>query len=837
MRRLHIAFISLILLLAAGTAGLFYLNRFVLPVKARLWMQTAASQALGRPVTIGRVQIHGWHGFILEKVTIAEDPSFGTQPVLEADQISGGVLFLPILKNRELIIPALHVVRPRLRFLQNSAGIWNVQGLKPKPAAKPGSPSRFRLLVPRWVLSDGRVEISTQKSQPPRSFQLQKIQIDAHFRLPAQVEGSASLELQSVPPVPISLEGSYDLTQRRFHVKSKSDWPLPVVLSYLPEAQQKQVGSLEGTAGVELEANGAPSGPMELGLWLETTGLRWKKDLEAEGEIRAHLEGKFPSLRVEEIQRHLQGTLTLDRIHLRPVPIVEELQELSGDLQVDSKGIRTERLTARVPGDVPVELAGSIAQDAARTVGFRLSSQFRLEQPPPLPPAARDFLKNSQLAGQAKLEVVGSGTLRPERSIQPSATITLEGITAEFPKGVRWSNGQAVLRWQPDLLTFNPLRVQVLDRTLELEGTLVDFAQPEIDTQVRWGDLSAEAHLNLNSEKVEIEDFSGRYGPAAFRILGEISQPEPVANLFGEASFSVEKLEALAPKPLAWISRNGLAGECTARLQLQGDLSKSAGLDGQLNLSSPKLLVWKIPLEGFSAELARNGGVTEIRSVQASVAGGSARVSGSVRDQEPKKPWQARVTVEELDLARLGQILEWKNQTLSGRTAVEWTGSGEGAEPASVNGEGSLRIHGAQIAEFPLLGPFAELVGAPMLRAIAFQEAQGSFRLAEGKIQADNFQLASPQATITIAGWGGFLKGADSPIDWRIIPVFAPELIPEETRSRIGKVLAKGTRYLMGEVQVIGTWKEPKKKFVPKPVTKILNEQLFNLQEILKDLF
>lgn len=836
MRRLRRFSLLFVLLLAAAAVGVTTVNRSVLPVKGRAWIEKSASEALGRPVSVGRMQIHWWHGFVLEKVSIADTTAFGVEPILEVDQISGGILFLPILKNREFVIPTLRLVRPRLRLLQNTDGLWNIQTLQAQPA-RPAAPARFRLLILHLLLTEGRIEIASEKTKSPLSLHLQNIGMDARLALPAKVEGSVSLEVQAAPPMPISLEGTFDVPQRRFQVRGQAQGMLPAVLSYLPEDLQTRVGSLEGSASVDLEASGTPGGPTDVHLWLETEGLHWKKTLEADGDLRARFDGKIPAGPVQNIWRHFHGSITLDRIGLRPVPYVEEIREMSGEIQVDSEGFRTERLTATVAPGIPVELSGSIANDAEQTVGLRLSSPFRLEQPPALLDPMRNFLKNAKLAGQAQVELLAIGKLRPEPSLQPTATITLDGCSAEFPKGCPWADGQAVLRWQPDLLTLSPLRARFLDRPLEMEGTLVNFAQPEIDARLRWGDLSAETQMDVTREKIRIGNLNGHYGPAAFRILGEIARPEPVANLFAESSFRLEQIEPLSPEPLAWISRNEISGECSARLLVQGDLSRPRALTAELKISSPELVVRKIPLELFSAEIAQEDGVTAIRSAQATVAGGVVQVSGSVRRNKAKSPWEGRASIDGLDLAQLGKILQWKNQTLSGQLQTEWTGTGEAAAPASVAGDGTIRVAGAQILEFPLLGRFADLVGAPALRAIAFREAEGVFRLGDGKIQTENLQLTSPQAAITIAGWGGFLQGTDSPIDWKFIPTFAPELIPEETRSKIGKAIAKGASYFMGEIRVTGTWKDPKRKLVSKPVTQILNEQLFNIQDILKDLF
>jgi hypothetical protein len=154
-----------------------------------------------------------------------------------------------------------------------------------------------------------------------------------------------------------------------------------------------------------------------------------------------------------------------------------------------------------------------------------------------------------------------------------------------------------------------------------------------------------------------------------------------------------------------------------------------------------------------------------------------------------------------------------------------------------VEGKGAVQLRGGRILELPVLGRFAELLKVPSLRTIVFQEAEGPFLLTHGQLQTDAFQLKSPQATLNIIGSGGFLNGADSPIDWRVYPILSPDLLPEETRSKLGRVIAKGTSTLIGEIRITGTWKNPKKTFIPKPLTQILNEQIFNLQDLLHDLF
>jgi hypothetical protein len=190
-----------------------------------------------------------------------------------------------------------------------------------------------------------------------------------------------------------------------------------------------------------------------------------------------------------------------------------------------------------------------------------------------------------------------------------------------------------------------------------------------------------------------------------------------------------------------------------------------------------------------------------------------------------------------VELSTLTRSLSLQTKDLAGQLFLSWKGTGKGLSLAAVEGVGEVQVRGGRILELPFLGAFAELLKIPTLQSIIFQEADGPFTIGHGTLQTSSFQMRAPQVTLTIVGSGGFLKAADSPIDWRIYPTLSAELIPEESRSTVGKAIAKGTSYLVGEGRISGTWRNPKRQFLSKPVTQLLNEQLFNLQDILKDLF
>ena len=374
-----------------------------------------------------------------------------------------------------------------------------------------------------------------------------------------------------------------------------------------------------------------------------------------------------------------------------------------------------------------------------------------------------------------------------------------------------------------------------MEKPFSLEGSVVNFAQPEVDARLSWNEFSAEAQLTVNPGRVEMHEVKGTIGSGQYRLFGEVAWPQ--ANLLAEGTVHVQELAKLWPRIFSAVEKQGAKGEVAFRGLMEGSLKQAEERTADLKLTSPSFQIQGLLLKQTSVHLKQQGDQIELVSARAQYAEGALRLSGKMNVGPGKKPWNARAGIEQVRLEQLASDLKWKAENLAGLLSAEWDGQGENGNLAALSGPGSIRVVGAQILEFPLLGDFANFLGLPTLRKIVFQEAQGTFVIGQGKIQTTDLQLKSPQATLTIVGHGGFLQGADSPIHWRILPTLSSESIPEKNTSKIGKAIARSAGYLIGQVEISGTWKNPKRKFVSKPVTQILNEQLFNLQDVLGNLF
>ena len=835
MRRIYKALIPLALLVLAGLLGVEYLNRVVLPVKARKWAEAAAGQALGREVSIGAVRLHLWHGFVLEKISVAEDPRFGTAPFLEADQISGGILLLPLLGKREILIPVLHLVRPRIRLLQDPEGGWNFRSLPLQRPAASQAGTRFQLQIPQILLSDGSCNL--QMTRPPGlpAIRIEKLNADLHVSLPAQIRGSFAAEVAGMSRVAVS--GYYSFQEHQVALEGHSLWQLPELLPFLPQ-KGPHVKRLNGSLSVEWKAAGNPRDALEIQGTAQTTGLQWNlSKIEGSGDLSGRFRTRVSLLQPAQGLSSLEGTLRLNNLKLESVPYVGEVRDLSGEMEFDARGVRTERLALQLSNGTPVQVSGSVANDENRSFGFRAAAGFPAETPPPLPPEWTGLLEKLNLSGKVSVEAVGNGAFLPAFSLRPTVTVRLEeaAIRPLRAPGVEIERGQ--IRWQPDLVTFTEISGRTLERPFRLEGTLARWDQPEINASFSWGKLDGEVQASLSSEKISVNSFSGRFGEGNFRIFGEISRPERDANLYGEGTFRAEDIPEIWPAAGTWMEQHPIQGQVAGRCILQGPLLKPTEWDLDLHASSPSLRAQGIPLQALSLHLLQTDRLWTLESARAGLAGGTLAVSGSLDGNRAPAAWKARLSAADVQLDELAHALRWTTTDFAGRLRLAWTGEGAWGRPESIAGTGMLDVAGARILELPLLGKFAEFLALPTLRTIRFNEAQGPFRIKQGRVETDSLMLRSPQVTLVVSGWGGFLKGAESAIQWKILPTFAPELIPQESRSQLGKAIAKGASYFVGEVHLLGTWKEPKRKFVPKKTTQILNEQIFNLQDILGELF
>ncbi|HEY5055496.1 MAG TPA: AsmA family protein [Acidobacteriaceae bacterium] len=136
-QRLAYFFIALlVVLLLAFIPPLLNVSRFQRRVDAEI------SAALGRPVHFDRLSLNllPIPGFTLENFVIEEDPTFGYEPTLHADEVRINIR-LNSLWRRRVEFSSISFTDPSVNLVHTADGRWNLQGLLLQASHIPAAPT------------------------------------------------------------------------------------------------------------------------------------------------------------------------------------------------------------------------------------------------------------------------------------------------------------------------------------------------------------------------------------------------------------------------------------------------------------------------------------------------------------------------------------------------------------------------------------------------------------------------------------------------------------------------------------------------------------------------
>jgi len=98
------------------------------------------ASSLGRPVRLSsvRVRLLPRPGFVLNDLTVEEDPAFGAEPLLRASTVTASIRLLSLWRGR-LVISEVSVDEASLNMVRSPEGNWNLDSLFHTAATKAGA--------------------------------------------------------------------------------------------------------------------------------------------------------------------------------------------------------------------------------------------------------------------------------------------------------------------------------------------------------------------------------------------------------------------------------------------------------------------------------------------------------------------------------------------------------------------------------------------------------------------------------------------------------------------------------------------------------------------------
>lgn len=164
------ACVLLALVVLALLPPLVNVNRFQRRIASSI------SRSVGRPVHLDSVSMTllPLPGFTLENFVVSEDPQFGSEPVMRADEVKA-TLRVSSLWRGKLEFSTISLTAPSVNLVRNAAGRWNLETIllqasqidaAPTQQKRAGSTPRF----PYIEATDARVNVKLGDEKTPFSL-------------------------------------------------------------------------------------------------------------------------------------------------------------------------------------------------------------------------------------------------------------------------------------------------------------------------------------------------------------------------------------------------------------------------------------------------------------------------------------------------------------------------------------------------------------------------------------------------------------------------------------------------------------------------------------------
>ncbi len=292
--------VPLVLVLALLVPPLVNVNRY------RGRVAGAISQALGREVTVSYITLKllPRPGLVLSNFVVAEDPSYGAEPMLRADTVTAYLRLTSLWRGR-LEIGTLDLDNPSLNLVRRPDGHWNVEELVERTSRATSAPTsrlrpEARPRFPYVEASSGRINFKIGQVKKAFAF------TDADFALWLESENQWGIRVEARPvrtDVNITDTGTLKLDGRFQRASNLRDTPLYLKLTFSdgPLGQMTKLlyardRGWRGTLSSSAILTGTPAA---LGVTLDAQVDDFRRYDIAIGEalrLRVHCTGTYSSL-------------------------------------------------------------------------------------------------------------------------------------------------------------------------------------------------------------------------------------------------------------------------------------------------------------------------------------------------------------------------------------------------------------------------------------------------------------------------------------------------------------------------------------------------------------
>jgi len=739
------------------------------------------SLALGRPVEVSSVSLRllPQPGFELEHFIVHEDPSFGSEPMLRAREVTA-LLRISSLFRGQLEISTLSLTEPSLNLVRRPDGHWNLETLVERADKIPVAPTgkirtEKRLAFPYIEATQGRINFKFGAEKKPYSL------TDADFSLWQDSENAWGMRLKAQPT-----RTDFNLTDTGL-LRVDGSWqradglrntPLHFSFSW-DRAQLGQLtkliyGSDKGWRGSLHVSAGVSGTPAKLLITSDATADDFRRyDIGGGGSVRlaAHCSGHYSSIENAISEANCAAPVANGSVRVTGTvgnPLGERSYDVSfGVKSVPMQAIAT--LARHMKLGMPDDLIAS--GEISATATFRTEVQdkrpaqwrgrgeitgFRLQS----------AASNADVASSTVAFVVSSEDRSPRVTVSPFhvflgrlTPVVLHGEMSH--EGYEFHlKGEAQLQklLEAARIAGLPALQTTAEGFVRMDGTVAGvwarFAPAAITGRVHLHAIRARLHpplppleildadLLLDPGQTYVKNLTAAMAGTSWR--GSLTVPRPCASFGGCAvQFDLHANEIAAggwkalffpgPRTEPWYHFGSATQASNPVLEM---------LDASGKLSADKVMIHGVTAGRASATVHMSKGKIDVKDLRADLLGGrhNGEWSADLTASPPK--YKGSGFFDRVALSQLASTNAWIGGVASLRYQISLSGATPDAVAASASG--TLTVEGWNGSLRPAV--LSEGEGPLQIRHLTakFAVRAGKFEAEEGELttEKDRYQLA-----------------------------------------------------------------------------------------------
>ncbi len=790
----------------------------------RSQVAAAIGRALGREVSVAGIELKMMPrpGMVLSGFVVADDPSYGAEPLLRADTVTAYLRFSSLWRGR-LEIGTLALENPSLNLVRRADDRWNLEDLVERASQAQSAPTASTIpeSKPRFPYVEataGRINFKFGDVKKVFAF------TDADFALWLETADQWGLRLEARPTradVPVSETGILLVDGGFQRATRLRDTPFRLKLSYT-KGQLGQVTALvygrDRGWRASVTSTATLSGtPAALTVTMDAQLDDFRRYDIALGEalrLSAHCTGTYSS--VDDSLREIQCQAPVRPGLLMVRGDVTGWKGQTFDLGVTAEQIPLERIVAlarHTKKDLPEDLTATGSADALFTIrrdsgvspvwaGGGHTSRFALQSKVlkqdlelgpiefAIPPATskhglrgphRRTPANLPIAGNAPLRVVVKPFAMPLGSVSPA---TAEGYfdLAQYDISLRGDAELTRLTSIARAVGVGTPAIGVAGKALidfSIAGGWTGFAPPVPAGKLQVRDATVEmqgllqpmqvsaASVALGEQAVTINSFSGAFkdGPT---LYGSASFP---LRCYGTETclvrFDLHTPEASLSE-INQLVNPALESRPWYHLLTSGQRDNSAllKLHGRGRVSAGRFAIAGLSVSNLNANLELNAGTVNVRELKADVLGGHHEGNWDADFSSTPPKFYGSGVVSKIAMVQVSALMRdpWATGTLSGQYTIGLSGLNKAQLFNSATGSANFTWIGGSARHITL-----DEKATPL----SFASFNGEIDLRNQIISCRLCVLKAPRVEYTVSGSANLNRA----LDLRLAGTGTPEYV------------------------------------------------------------